>query len=44
MIMSLTNDETRAVAAVPIIIATASPITLYSFKKSLNSDIIPIKY
>jgi len=42
MITLLTKDCTNAVVAPPIMNATASPITLYSFKKSLNSDIIQI--
>jgi len=37
-----TIDFTNEVAASPIINATANPITLYSLRKSLNSEIKPI--
>ena len=33
-----TNDLTNAVAATPIMKATASPIILYSLRNSLNSE------
>lgn len=42
IITLFTSDCTSAVAASPIINATASAITLYSRKNSLNSDISPI--
>ena len=38
IIMLSTNDLTNVVAATPIIKATASPIILYSFRNSLNSE------
>src|SRR3989338_3222405 len=40
IIILSTNDFTSVVAAAPMINATARPVTLYSFRNSLNSVII----
>lgn len=42
IITSLTKDCINVVAATPITNATANPSTLYSLRKSMNSDKIPI--
>jgi len=42
MIRLFTTELIRATEANPIINATASPVTLYSLKNSLNSEIIPM--
>jgi len=42
IIMSLTSEFTRDVEAAAIMNATATPMTLYSFKNSINSCTNPI--